>query len=145
MEAGAVLPMTEDALVVRTEFDHEEAWKTICGLIRQPVHDGSDTFHAYVEFLDDPRFRNIAAEELLARVPSGYPHSFLMVVDNTTTQSPEFIVLVIDLQNDRGRTFRAVATTIQGIENNLSIANMEFSEFADHVDEDGVFRKFRDS
>jgi hypothetical protein len=29
-----------------------------------------------------------------------------------------------------------------GVENNLSIANMDYSEFADEVDPDGVFRGF---
>jgi hypothetical protein len=48
----------------------------------------------------------------------------------------------MDLCNRRGRTFRAIPSQIQGIENNLSIANMDFYEFADWVDEDGVFRGF---
>jgi hypothetical protein len=38
--------------------------------------------------------------------------------------------------------FRAVSSPVQGIENNLSIANMDFEEFAEAVDEDGVFRGF---
>jgi len=143
MKVGTVLPITQDALLIRTESENEDAWKAICDLIRQPVHDGPHIFHAHVEFLDDPHFRSITVEELLARVPSDYPHSFLMAVDKAATQSPEFPVLVIDLYYDRGRTFRAVPTAIQGIENNLSIANMGFYEFADHVDEDGVFREFR--
>jgi hypothetical protein len=29
-----------------------------------------------------------------------------------------------------------------GIENNLSIANMDFEEFAENVDDDGIFRGF---
>jgi hypothetical protein len=32
-----------------------------------------------------------------------------------------------------------------GIENNLSTANMDFAEFADEVDDDGVFRGFSSS
>jgi hypothetical protein len=32
-----------------------------------------------------------------------------------------------------------------GVENNLSIANMVFAEFAGAVDEDGVFRGFSES
>jgi len=31
---------------------------------------------------------------------------------------------------------------IMGIENNLLLANMDFVEFADHVDKDGIFRGF---
>jgi hypothetical protein len=67
------------------------------------------------------------------------------VVDRITIASPEFPVLVIDLYADRGRTFRAIPSQIQSIENNLSIANMDFFEFADHVDLDGIFRGFPES
>jgi len=35
-----------------------------------------------------------------------------------------------------------VASELWGIENNLSIANMDFWEFAAAVDEDGVHRGF---
>jgi uncharacterized protein DUF6924 len=38
--------------------------------------------------------------------------------------------------------FRAIPSQIQGIENNLSIANMDFEGFAEAVNEDGVFRGF---
>jgi hypothetical protein len=31
---------------------------------------------------------------------------------------------------------------VQSIENNLSLFNMDFWEFADNVDDDGVFRGF---
>jgi hypothetical protein len=30
-----------------------------------------------------------------------------------------------------------------GVENNLSVANMDFHEFADNVEDDGVFRGFK--
>jgi hypothetical protein len=46
--------------------------------------------------------------------------------------------LAIDLYGERGRTFRAIPSQIRGIENNLSIGNMDFFEFADNVDEDGI-------
>jgi hypothetical protein len=54
----------------------------------------------------------------------------------------EHHLLVIDLAREPGREFRAVPSAIQSIENNLSIANMDFAEFAGAVDEDGVFRDF---
>jgi len=41
-----------------------------------------------------------------------------------------------------GRSFRAIPSAIQSIENNLSIANMGFSEFARATDLDGIFRRF---
>jgi hypothetical protein len=50
--------------------------------------------------------------------------------------------LVVDLYSDRGRKFRAVPSQVNGIQSNLSIANMDWEEFADNVDEDGIFRGF---
>jgi hypothetical protein len=48
-------------------------------------------------------------------------------------------VLVIE---GPGRTFRVIPSEAWGVENNLSISNMGFAEFADAVDDRGVFRGF---
>jgi hypothetical protein len=136
------LPETNNPLVVRIDFENQRAWKRVCKLIRAPVPAIGDTFYAYVQFLDDVAFRGLGAAELLARVPSGYKHSFLLVVDSAAINHPEFAILVIDLRGVDHRQFRAIPAAIQSIENNLSIANLCFSEFADAVDEDGIFRGF---
>ena len=136
------LPQTNSPVVIRTDFENQKAWETICKSIRAPVPFGDDAFYAYVEFVDDTEFRNLSVEDLLNGVPDGYKHSFLVVVDGAAVANAEFPILVIDLHAERGRTFRAIPATVQSIENNLSIANMDFFEFADNVDEDGVFRGF---
>jgi hypothetical protein len=41
-----------------------------------------------------------------------------------------------------GSSFRCTAGEVASIDANLSIANMDFSEFASSVDHDGVFRGF---
>jgi hypothetical protein len=131
------------ALVIRTEFENQQAWEAICDLIRAPVSaPGAYTFYANVEFLEDDEFRDLSKEDLLPRVPAAYLHSFVFVVDREAVSNPEFPILVVDLRRERGRVFRAIPSTIQSIENNLSIANMSFFEFANAVDADGVFRGF---
>jgi hypothetical protein len=137
-----VLPKTDNPLVIRTDFETQQTWEKICELIRAPVHDRGETFYAYLNFLDDVEFRNVTKEDLLASVPRDYNHSFLLVVDATAMESRDFPILVIDLHNEPGRTFRAIPSQTQSIENNLSIANMDFSDFADAVDTEGVFRGF---
>jgi hypothetical protein len=136
-----MLPKTENSPVVRTNFDDEDAWKTICEMIQRPVpHGFGNTFQAYVTFVENAAFKDLKEQELLKRVPADFGPSFLMVVDKAALQAPEFPILIIDLYRERGRSFRAIPSQIQSIENNLSIANMDFDEFADYVDEDGVFR-----
>ena len=144
MREARVLPAAEDSPVIRTDFDNQHAWETICELIRMPVHDEGQDLFAYVELVDDPVFRDLTVEELIACVPEHFPHTFLFVVDKAATQAPEFPIQVVDLDHERGRTFRAIPSQIQVIENNLSIANMDFCSFADCVEEDGVFRGGRD-
>ncbi len=132
------LPETENPLVLRTDFSDQIAWEKICEAIQEPV----DSFSAYVEFVTDMAYQDITKEQLLQLIPENYVHSFIILVDHTAISQPEFPLLIIDLDEEPGREFRAIPSQIQGIENNLSISNMDFAEFADSVDEDGVFRGF---
>jgi len=136
------LPKTTNPVVIRTDFENQQAWETICELVRAPVHEGNETFYAYVEFLDNSDYRNFTKDELLAIVPGDYGHSFLFVADRAAVISPEFAILAVDLVESRGRSFRTIPSKIQSIENNLSLANMDFEEFAESVDKDGIFRGF---
>jgi hypothetical protein len=132
------LPETEDPLVLRTDFSDQAAWETICATIREPVGE----FHAYVDFLDDVEYAGLTKDQLLRLVPEDYGHSFIIVADQTATSLPDHPLLIVDLYEGSGREFRAIPSQIQAIENNLSIANMDFEEFAESVDDSGVFRGF---
>ena len=134
------LPQSQAALVIRTDFSDQEAWDAIGAAILQLTEQG---FGAQVEFVDDAGYRGATKEQLLDLVPEGEERPFfLMIVDAVTVRSPEHPVLVVDLWREPGREFRAVPAAVQAIENNLSIANINFAEFADAVDEDGIFRGF---
>jgi hypothetical protein len=137
-----MIPQTPDPVVVRTDFENQQAWDAICEVIRAPVHEGNETFHSYVEFIESAEYRDLSVEELLQTLPPDYEHNLLFVVDGTCVSKPDFPILVVDLCKSRGRSFRAVPTQIQSIENNLSIANMDFEEFAEAADENGIFRGF---
>jgi len=134
------IPETENPLVLRTDFSNQAAWERICAIIRKPV--GVFGFRANVEFVDDVEFAGIAKDQLVELLPKDYSHSFITVVDQTAISLPDHPLLIVDLYEKSGHEFRAIPSTIQGIENNLSIANMDFEEFAESVDESGVFRGF---
>lgn len=134
------IPNTENPLVLRTDFSDNAAWERICKLIRQPV--SLLRFRANVEFVDDAAYEDISKDQLLELIPNDYAHSFIIFVDRTAISRPEHPLLVVDLYEKSGREFRALPSQVQGIENNLSIANMDFEEFADSVDQDGIFRGF---
>ena len=117
------LSKTTNPVVIRTDFDNQQAWEAICELLRAPVHASGETFYPCVDFLEDSDYRNLTKEELLAIVLLDHAHSFLFVVDRATIANPDFAILAVDLVGSRGRSFRAIPSQIQSIENNLSIAN----------------------
>lgn len=137
------LPITNASPVLRTDFSDAATWEAICDEIQQPSPEG---FEAHVEFIDDRAFDGMSKQQVLAAVPKDYPHTFIVIVDRKAVSDDEHPLLVVNLSDglgsEIGEEFRAVPTEVQAIENNLSIANMDFSDFAGAVDRNGVFRGF---
>jgi hypothetical protein len=138
------LPERYRAVVIRTDFDNQRAWETAAKLIRAPMSGPGVTYYASLRFVEDPIFRNLTKNDLLKHLPKDYAQDFLFVVDRRALSRPDFPVLVVWVgpYEKYGRSFRTIPTQISGIEANLSIANMDFQDFADSVDRDGVFRGF---
>ena len=134
------IPETENPLVLRTDFSNQSAWESIFAEIQKPV--GIFRFRANMEFLEDVEYVGITKEQLLQLIPENYGHSFIILVDPMAISHSDHPLLVVDLYEKSGREFRAIPSRVQSIENNLSIANMDFEEFAEAVDEDGIFRGF---
>jgi hypothetical protein len=136
------LPDSPSPLLVRTDFSDAGVWRELCDAVSAPVPDHGYQFFADMAFLDDPAHDGEDPDRLLA-MTTRYTHRFLVIADAATMTGPERPLLVLGLREpDRGRTFRALPSTIQSIENNLTLANMDFREFADAAGPDGVFRGF---
>lgn len=130
-------PETENALVLRTDFSDNAAWVSVCKAIREPVGD----FQANVDLLSKTEYDGINTEQVISAA-QGTNRTFMFVVDKITLTHPDRPILCIDLFDQPGRTFRLIPSEMWSVENNLSIANMDFHEFASAVDQDGVFRGF---
>src|SRR5512146_2227648 len=124
------IPKTENALVLRTDFSDQLVWEAVRKEIQKPVGFFIYQFGANVQYLDDKAFADLDKGQIMSLLPKNYDHSFLIVADQLTISNPEHPLLIIDLFAEPGRDFRAVPSQIQAIENNLSIANMDFEEFA---------------
>ena len=126
--------------VIRTDFSDPDGWASLKRAITAPVAPYG--FLANVRFVDD-RVNDARTVEDLVRGFDDEPRdTFCFVADRVTFEHPEHPLLVVDLLTEPGRSFRAVPAQIQAIENNLSLANMDFEDFADSVDADEVFRGF---
>jgi hypothetical protein len=130
-----------DSALVRTDYSDQAAWSSLISAVRAETDDG---FRAFLDVIEDRDFDGLDAAAVRASVTEEYEDSFLIVADHAAMAEPDHALLVIDLLDEPGRSFRAIPAAIQAIQNHLSIANMDFSDFADSVDADGVFRSFPD-
>ena len=131
------LPYTPNTVLLRTFFGDDAAWVALCAAVQAPVGE----FRAYVTPVDDPTYAELSIEDVVALASDG-ERTFVLIADRVAQLDSEHPVLVVDLYAEPGRSFRVVPTEAWGVENNLSIANMDFDEFAGAVDERGVFRGF---
>lgn len=135
------------SLLIRTDFTDDTAWRDIATAAMAPVPQGDGTeFAACLTCIDNPENDGLTVDALLETIGES-PLDYVFVVDRETVNDPEMPILVVytgfdEPERPRGRTFRVIPSEMYGVENNLSIANMDFESFADSVDEDGVFRGF---
>ena len=131
------LPNSRNTPVIRTDYSDREAWDVVRAAILAPSDDG---FRANVGFFDDPAYQDLTPGQVLALVPPDdeYLHPVIIVADKATITSASMPLLVLNLWEERGREIRIPAADLWGIENNLSIANMDFDDWADPAAEDGL-------
>ncbi|MEU6814617.1 hypothetical protein [Streptomyces sp. NPDC046860] len=135
------LPQPDDltSLVLRTDFGDEAAWSAV----KAALDAAGDHLHA--TYVSEPRFADVGVQALLdeeaaADEDEQIVHMFL--ADAATMKSPGHPLLAVDLSDEPGRTFRVPVRWFPDISANLSIANMDFAEFADAADASGTFRGF---
>jgi hypothetical protein len=140
------------ALLVRTDFTDDDAWARVAAAATRPSPEG---FTANVGPFSDPANDGADWETLrdaaMATVQEDYS-TVLCVADSATIQSGDHPILVVSTSRfyrDRFpdefaamRPFRCIPSQLWGVENNLNLANMDWRDFADHVDEQGVHRGF---
>lgn len=133
------IPAGGDTPLIRTDFSDAPAWRDVA---RAAAAESEDGFRANLAILDDPAFDGAEPEQLARLAAAGTGHACLFVADATTMSHDEHPLLCLDLRRV-GRSFRVVPGALWGVENNLAIANMDYEDFADAVDADGIFRDFR--
>jgi len=143
VHADLTLPVPPEwhVLVVRTDFSDDAAFDAVCALI---TADDSDGYTPDLIRFEDRRLDDAAPDDVYRRcLDTGI--AYLFIADERTMTDPEHPLLALDVdsgEEEPGGTFRAVPAQVCHIDANLGISNMDFSEYADGVDPDGVFRGF---
>ena len=125
------------SILVRTDFSNDVLWGVF--VEEASAGYGPDQFSASLDARSDARFDGMSPEALA--LVAGSAH-VVFVADATSMVASEKTLVVVDRNQQRGRSFRVVLPEAWSVENNLRLANMDFSEFAVAVGSDGVFRGF---
>lgn len=124
------LPASDYSPLLRTDFTDDDAWQALLGQI------GGD----WVTVVTDPAHAGLSVPELMALVPDGSRYPVVVVADDATFASADRPLLLIDVQEEPGRTFRAVPDAFSSAIANLAIQNQSFADYLSSVDAAGVYR-----
>jgi hypothetical protein len=125
------IPMSEGwGLVLRTDFSDAAAWEKVCEAIRNS--EGGNNPRVEMEYVSDLYFDGKTAKEItpLALRWMGW-HTHLFVVDTKTLTDRKNRVLVIDLDEEPGRTARVKPSDVTTIFVQLSTMNASWEEMID--------------
>ena len=93
--------------------------------------------------MSNPAFAGVTADQLPVMLHEDSSHAFAFIVDQFAMTQAEHPILVVDLAGALAKIFRVIPAAAGEVASNLSIANMDFEEFAQAAGADGVFRGFR--
>ncbi|MEO7308649.1 MAG: hypothetical protein ABIR78_04940 [Ferruginibacter sp.] len=133
------LPQGEMELFIRTDFSIISQWQKIC----EEVTDIENECPPMITIINDPKFSQLKISDLPQFSKDQVTNTFVMLVDEMSSSHPEHPINCVDLTDDFGRYFRVIPSEVCSVSANLGLSNMDFSEFADNVDPDGIFRGFK--
>lgn len=145
------------ALIIRTNYDDEAAWHAVVADLMQPWGE-NDEFEARAHLVDDPVWAEAVPDEILAAVSRDENLSVVFVADHVTVQSAQHALLALNMWGEEEdldpmyyqelidspspREFRTAPAAVHAVHANLSLANVDFEEFAAaaSTDPEGVLR-----
>ncbi|GAA4715412.1 DUF6924 domain-containing protein [Nocardioides conyzicola] len=151
--------------LIRTDFTSDPAWTVVVEQVTKPVDledpENSDPVDGYVPYIvvvDDAAFAGMSGTALAEAIAAADAEGGYVVLADARSMAEaagggELTVNYVDLSVPdpedaelfgafRGRAFRCTVAEFARVEANFSISNLDFEDFADSVDPDGVFRGF---
>lgn len=137
-------PLPNGSVLVRTWFGGGAAWERLVSQAEAPTAEG---FVANVTCVDDRAYSGLTAEGLVELHADRANVSF--IADERTLTDPESPILAVlvsrfdfGVEASQLRPFRVIPSELWSVEVNIDIANMDWWDFTENTDDDGVFRGF---
>lgn len=140
-----ILPAAPDLglLLVRTDYSDDRAWHAALSAATA-VYDTDDFERtgALLRPVESLALAALTTEGLVALAREDYLSQIAVADAQTMRDQTVLFVDFNELKGEVGRTFRSIPSEVEPIVAKLSLANMDFAEFADNTDSDGTFHGF---
>jgi hypothetical protein len=134
------LPQRFCSLLVRTDFSDDHAWE---GLTEAAQRESADGFQADLAPVSDPAFDGASWPAVREAVPQGRERAaVLFIADGPAIATADHPILVVYLRPGTEAPFRCIPSELWAVDNNISLANLDWADFTGALDDDGVFRGF---
>ncbi len=133
------LPSTEASLLVRTDFNDGAAWEETKAA---SLAENEDGFRAYLHVVDDATLSEATWQDLRRATRALEHRAAVLFIADRAALAGDHPVQVVDLSSDSRPPFRCLARELWGVDNNLNMANMEWEDYADNVESDGIYRGY---
>ncbi|MFF5049764.1 DUF6924 domain-containing protein [[Kitasatospora] papulosa] len=139
---------TDETLLIRTDHSDQAAWQALLTAVTTPNKNG---FLANVHVVDDVAYSDLTTEQAVSVARAR--GDLLIVADTTALTGPEMPLLAVlpfhededdDYDEDEDEDeetkqehgeLRVIAAELWSIENNISLANMDWEDFVNAADE----------
>ena len=144
------------ALVVRTDYDDDQAWRDTVAALMEPW--GDRPYEARVHLVDDQAWAGATVDDVLTAVRADEDLAVVFLADRATMQDATHALLTVttltreecvddedyEQLTEFGREFRTAPAGVHDVHANLSIGNLGFEEYAAwaHDDPEGIYRSF---
>lgn len=133
------LPSTEASLLVRTDFTDGDAWEETKAA---SLAENDDGFRAYVHVVDDATLGEATWQDVRRATMALDHRAAVLFIADSAALTGDHPIQVVDLSSASRPPFRCVASELWGVDNNVNIAKMDWEDYADNVESDGVYRGF---
>ena len=105
------------------------------------TRENADGFVANLSVVDDPAWAGASVEAVIAAHAGDKVRVVAFLFDAAAASDKRRALLCISLASKKVRTIRVLPTAVWSVENNLSLGNMEWRDFANALKE-GFFEGF---
>jgi len=123
-----------EALVVRTDYSDDEAWRAVVALLDQP--DGE--FEVRNHLVDDRGYAGASADDVVLSAMAADSRLEVVFLADAATMSGDHSLLAVSTRPEEleagdeelGCVFRLLPTLVNTVHVNLAIGHLDFWEFA---------------